>query len=68
MTASVVATSRVAVSKLTGRGVIRVNPDRFSSTDFRCHAGAAVIELAVQSGPRLVGDQMQRVARGPRPA
>ena len=46
------------------RGILRVDAHRLAPVDLRGLAGGAEIELAVQPGRRLVGDQLQREARG----
>ena len=53
----------VAIGDAAARGIGGVETDGFAAGDFLGLAVGAEIELAVQPGRRLVGDQRQRVAR-----
>src|SRR6266478_1591478 len=50
----------VAVADVARGGVVRMDADRLATADFRGLARGAEIELAVQPGRRLVGNELQR--------
>ena len=52
----------VAVGQAPCRRICGMHPDGFAPLNFRCLAGAAAVELAVQPGGRLIGQQVQREA------
>ena len=62
--ALVVEPHDVAVANAARRSVLRMDAHRLAPLDLGGKAGGAEIELAVQPCRRLVGDQLQREARG----
>ena len=64
--ALVVELHDVAVLDVARRGVLRMQAHRLATIDLRGEAGGAEIQLAVQPGRRLVGDQLQWEAGGGR--
>src|SRR5579884_1822298 len=61
--AVVVEAHNVAVGDAARSGVVRMDAHRLAALDLRRKARGAEIQLAVQSGRRLVGDQLQRKTR-----
>ncbi len=59
----VVEAHHVPVANASRRGVLRMDADRLAVLDLRFEAGGAEIQLTVQAGRRLVGDELQRETR-----
>ena len=61
--AGVINLDHAAFADIPRLRILRMHPQRFAPLNFRRPAHAAVIVLAMQTGARLAGEQVQRPAR-----